>query len=114
VANGCVLFNFNSTQYATYATLFTDVVLLSIMLMGLLRMRLESGGSFGLGGVLWNQVRWPAVILAKFTDGISFCQGLIWLLLVTVGEVPSTVRLAILSHSSFLPVLIAISRHRCS
>ena len=87
------------------------------MLMGLLRMRLESGGSFGLGGVLWNQVRWPAVIFAKFADGISICQGLIWLLLVTVGEVPSTVRLAILSQSIFHTqpfLLIAISRHRFS
>ena len=45
------------------------------MLMGLLRMRLKSGGSFGLGGVLWNQVQWLAMILSKLTDVKFFLSG---------------------------------------
>ena len=44
--------------------LFTDVVLLIIMLIGLLRMRLESGGALRFGRILWNQVRWWQFALA--------------------------------------------------
>ena len=36
------------------------------MLVGLFRLRLESGefGKFGLGRILWNQVRWWRFLLA--------------------------------------------------
>jgi len=51
--------------------LVTDVSLLLIMLVGLFRLR-RHGSSFGLNQVLWR-------------------QGVLWLLLATVAEVPPTV-----------------------
>jgi len=38
-------------------TLVTDIVLLLIVLIGLLRLLRNSGGSFSLGRLLWKQVR---------------------------------------------------------
>ena len=91
-------------------------MLLLIMLMGLLRMRLETGDVLGLGRLLWKQVRWWQFLAVCDTPNspmcISICQGLLWLLIATIAEVPSTVRLAIPLHSSLL--LIATSRRRCS
>ena len=37
-------------------TLVTDIVLLSIMLVGLLRLRRHGSGSFALAHILWKQV----------------------------------------------------------
>jgi hypothetical protein len=51
-----VLRNTESTKLNTIATLITDVILLLIMLSGLFRMRLNGGGKFGLGQLLWKQV----------------------------------------------------------
>ena len=53
-----MVFNVKTNRISTVAILFTDIALLLIMLIGLLRMRLEAGGSFRLGRILWNQVRW--------------------------------------------------------
>ena len=47
----------------------------------------------------------------KFTDVNSVRQGLIWLLIATVAEVPPVVRLVIFLGRTFF--LITISRHRC-
>lgn len=44
-------------------SLVSDVILLLIMLVGLLCLRLEIG-EFGLGRILWNQVRWWWFLLA--------------------------------------------------
>jgi hypothetical protein len=38
------------------ATLISDIVLLLIALIGLLRLLNDSGGSFALGRLLWKQV----------------------------------------------------------
>ena len=38
------------------AMLFTDIVLLFTMLVGLLRVRTSGGGTFGLTKLLWKQV----------------------------------------------------------
>ena len=89
-------------------------MLLVIMLIGLFRMRTDTGGSFGLGRVLLKQVRFsftgcdtPKTHQAKFL----ICQGLIWLLIATVAEVPPPVSLAVFC-TFFAPIYI--SRHRCS
>jgi hypothetical protein len=58
VASTCHPLNFQSTKLATIAVLVTDVVLLLIMLIGLLRMRLGRDSAFDLGRLLWKQVRW--------------------------------------------------------
>jgi hypothetical protein len=36
----------------------TDVALVSIMFLGLLRLRGRVGGIFGIARLLWKQVRW--------------------------------------------------------
>jgi hypothetical protein len=49
--------NFNAVKYAIICSLFADIALLLIMLIGLLRLRREEGGAFAMGRTLWNQVR---------------------------------------------------------
>ena len=47
------------TNNKTLISMFiTDFVLLAIMLLGLFRLRHLGGGTFGLGRLLWKQVRW--------------------------------------------------------
>jgi hypothetical protein len=44
----------------------TDIILLLIMFVGLLRLRRHGGGTFGLARLLWKQVRWllfPPVVV---------------------------------------------------
>ena len=50
--------NFDSNKITVVASLVTDVALLLIMLIGLLRLRLTAGGALSLGRILWNQVQW--------------------------------------------------------
>ena len=89
--------NFESTKPAIIGSFVSDIVLLLIMLIGLRPLR---GGAFALGHTLWKQVRlWQfllVVVLLNSLTCISVRKGLIWLLLATVAEVPSTVCLAIL------------------
>jgi hypothetical protein len=54
----CILGNFDSTKPAIIGSLVSDIALLLIMLIGLLRLRREAGGAFALGRTLWKQVRW--------------------------------------------------------
>ena len=55
--------NMDSNKINIILSLASDVILLLIMLVGLLRLRLESG-EFGLGRILWNQVRRWRFLLA--------------------------------------------------
>ncbi len=52
-----------SNKMNIIVSLASDVILLLIMLAGLLRLRLEIR-EFGLGRILWNQVRWWRFLLA--------------------------------------------------
>jgi hypothetical protein len=45
-----------SSKLSIITTFVSDVVLLIIMIIGLLRLRLHEGGMFGLGRLLWKQV----------------------------------------------------------
>jgi hypothetical protein len=80
--NACSLFNIDSSTPAIIGSLVSDLALLFIMLIGLLRLRREAGDAFALGRTLWK-------------------QGLIWLLFATVAEVPSTVFLILNLNCSF-------------
>jgi len=80
-ANTCVLLNLETTRPNIIASLVTDVVLLLIMLIGLLHVRIEASGTFILGRVLWK-------------------QGLVWLLLATVAEVPPSVLMILNMNAS--------------
>jgi hypothetical protein len=62
-SSSCVLTNMRTNKLNIIISLTSDVVLLLIMLVGLLRLRLEIA-EFGLGRVLWNQVRWWRYLLA--------------------------------------------------
>ncbi|KAH9984312.1 hypothetical protein BJV74DRAFT_586907 [Russula compacta] len=68
----CSVSKLESTKSNIIITLTTDIVLLLIMLVGLLRLRYQSGGAFGIASILWK-------------------QGLIWLLFATISEFPPTV-----------------------
>ncbi|VDB95601.1 unnamed protein product [Peniophora sp. CBMAI 1063] len=66
----CLVLNTQTSQANVTVTLCTDVILLVSMLIGLLRRR--QARTYGLWRVLWN-------------------QGLMWLALATIAEVPTVI-----------------------
>jgi hypothetical protein len=52
----CVITNINSTNLSLITTLVTDVILLLIMLVGLLRLGFHEPGVYSLGRLMWKQV----------------------------------------------------------
>ncbi|KAH9968387.1 hypothetical protein BJV74DRAFT_889881 [Russula compacta] len=68
----CVAYNIETSKLSVIITLITDVVLLFIVLVGLFRMRLQDGGPFGIGRLLWT-------------------QGVIWFVLTAAAGVPPVV-----------------------
>jgi hypothetical protein len=52
----CDILNSESSKLNIIVTVITDITLLSIMLIGLLRLRRYGVGTFGLGRLLWKQV----------------------------------------------------------
>jgi len=91
----CLLLNAQAIKLNFISTLITDIVLLLVMLIGLLRLRLDGGGMLSLGRILWK-------------------QGVVWLFFATVAEVPPVVFLSLdlneaLNTVTLLPALIIIS-----
>ncbi|KAI0294347.1 hypothetical protein BC826DRAFT_340619 [Russula brevipes] len=72
----CVNIDIQTSAPTLIAMLVTDVSLLLLMLVGLLRMRRDGGGTFGLSQLLWK-------------------QGLIWLLFATIAEAVPVVFIAL-------------------
>ncbi|KAH9956525.1 hypothetical protein BC827DRAFT_752812 [Russula dissimulans] len=69
----CSVLNIESNKSNVIVTFSTDIVLLVIMLIGLLRLGFHERSTFGgIGHLLWR-------------------QGLIWLLIATLAEVPPAV-----------------------
>jgi len=68
----CVVPNAESNNPNITVTLIADVIVLLTVLIGLFRLRREGVGRFGIGLLLWN-------------------QGVLWLILATIAEVPPTV-----------------------
>jgi len=68
----CLNENTRINTLSLVVTVVTDISLLILMLVGLLRMRYHAGSKFGLSQLLWK-------------------QGLLWLLLATAAEVPPAV-----------------------
>jgi hypothetical protein len=54
----CAVLNIQSNKPTFISILATDIILLLIMLVGLLRLRTPGGGWLDLGQRLWKQVRW--------------------------------------------------------
>ncbi|KAI0063374.1 hypothetical protein BV25DRAFT_1802135, partial [Artomyces pyxidatus] len=71
-SGSCAVLHSNNSRNNIAVTLTTDVVLLSTMLAGLLIVRKDGAASFGIWRMLYK-------------------QGLIWLLLATIAEVPPVV-----------------------
>jgi hypothetical protein len=65
--------NFDSNKINVIATLTTDIALLLIMLIGLLRLRLTAGGALSLGRILWKQVQWRQLSLTVTFLNLNFC-----------------------------------------
>jgi len=91
----CTLLNAQIIKLNFISTLVTDIVLLLVMLIGLLRLRLDGGGMLSMGRILWK-------------------QGVVWLFIATVAEVPPVVLLSLnlneaLSTVTLLPALIIMS-----
>ena len=55
--SGCNIIDSDNSKPNIIVSLVTDVVLLLTMLIGLFRMRGHVDGKFGLGLLLWKQVR---------------------------------------------------------
>ena len=89
--------------------------LLTIMLIGLLRLRRNAGGSFasGFARLLWKQVkrwrRFPIVMLL-----IDIVEGVVWFVIATVAEIPQAVRsgqgsyILFFAHPCFTPQVLLI------
>ncbi|KAH9964977.1 hypothetical protein BC827DRAFT_903995 [Russula dissimulans] len=87
--------NTESNKLAITAMPVTDIALLLIMLIGLLRIRYRGGGKFNLGRLLWK-------------------QGVIYLFVATIAEIPPAVFILLdlnpVSNLMFLiPSLITMS-----
>ena len=54
----CSVGNLHISQLNILVTLATDIILLLIMSFGLLRLGFHERGAFGLGRLLWKQVRY--------------------------------------------------------
>jgi len=91
----CTALNPQSTKLNTVAPLITDVSLLIIMLVGLVRLRSHRGSAFGLGRLLWK-------------------QGVVWLLLAPAAEVTPVVFISLNLNGAFdlmfqIPSLIVMT-----
>jgi hypothetical protein len=104
----CIVLNTEKNKPSIIATLITDIVLLLIMLIGLLRLLHDSGGSFALGRLLWKQVGSGRshFAVSQFTYLFPLPKGVIWLLIATVAEVPPTVCPASFLVCLFLPIVM--------
>jgi len=74
--SSCTVINTEENKLNIIVTLALDMVLLLTMLAGLLRLRRDGSGRFGVAQLLWN-------------------QGVLWLLLATVAGVPPTVLISL-------------------
>ena len=59
-AGTCVISNVHSMELNIITTLITDIALLLIMLIGLLRLGFNEPGVHGLGRLMWRQVGCPS------------------------------------------------------
>jgi len=94
-ADTCVTTDIHSTKLNMITTLITDIALLLIMLIGLLRLGFNEPGVYGLGRLMWK-------------------QGLIWLFLATIAEVPPVVFISLNLNIPFdymfqIPAMITMS-----
>jgi hypothetical protein len=86
--------NLHISELNILVTLATDISLLLIMFVGLLRLGFHERGAFGLGRLLWKQVSYWCLSLDLVLSAYSVARvhkGVIWLLVATIAEVPPAV-----------------------
>jgi hypothetical protein len=83
-----------STKPNIFATITTDILLLLIMLLGLFRMGCDGVGMSGLARFLWKQVTLCCSLAwySRSVDRLTVHQGVFWLLIAIVAEVPPVVK----------------------
>jgi hypothetical protein len=92
--DSCLPSGFCGVRLGLTMTFATDFALLLIMVIGLLRLRLEAGEMLGMGRLLWEQIRWLFIsrklfLLMRFPSvSIMTDSGIIWLLIATIIEGP--------------------------
>jgi len=92
-------------KIALISMLATDLTLVFIMFLGLFRLRGRGGGMFGLGLLLWKQVRWcqfVIVVVSQSPNGVPVRKGVFWLLFAAGAgliAVASTVSRVVLCSS---------------
>jgi hypothetical protein len=67
------------------------------MLIGLLRLHFHEPGVYGLGRLMWRQVRMFALLVSRAslsTDALPVRKGIVWLFLATIAEIPPVVSVA--------------------
>jgi hypothetical protein len=74
------------------------------MLIGLLRLGFHEPGVYGLGRLMWRQVRVFALLASRgslSTDTLPVRKGIVWLFLATIAEIPPVVSVANSMHACF-------------
>jgi hypothetical protein len=101
-----MVLNSAKNKSSIIVALISDIVLLLIVLIGLLRLLHDGGGTFALGRLLWKQVGSGRshFAVSQFTYLFPLPKGVIWLLIATVAEVPPTVCPASFLVCLFLPI----------
>jgi hypothetical protein len=61
----CTIVNIHSIKLNMITTLVTDIALLLIMLIGLLRLGAHEPGVYGMGRFMWRQVRVFALLASR-------------------------------------------------
>ena len=87
----CLIGNLHTiSELNIFVTLATDIILLLIMIFGLLRLGFHERDAFGMGRLLWKQVRYWCFLLAVMFSAYTvahICKGVICLLVATIAEV---------------------------
>ena len=90
----CLIVNWNISKLNYLVTLTTDTILVLLMFFGLLRLGFHERDVFGLGRLLWKQVRYwcfsQAVVFSAYMM-VRIHKGVIWLLVATIAEILPTV-----------------------
>ena len=90
----CLIVNWNISKLNYLVTLTTDTILVLLMFFGLLRLGFHERDVFGLGRLLWKQVRYwcfsQAVVISAYMMA-RIHKGVIWLLVATIAEILPTV-----------------------
>ena len=75
------------------------------MLIGLLRLGFHEPGVYGLGRLMWRQVRVSALLASRGSlsaDTLPVRKGIVWLFLATIAEIPPVVSVANSMHPCML------------